>query len=88
MNIVTRLDGDGGVLPMTTITLSRSNLKSLLVQLDSVAGTRETAQIMRRTEENGLLIVIAEENDTHYGDDRVAGISDGSDVRWLVSLGN
>lgn len=79
MNLVTRLDGGIAGAPLTAVTLSRSNLEGLLQQLDDVQGTREPAQIMRRTE-RGLIIVVAEEDAEHYGE-RAPGISDGSDVR-------
>lgn len=72
--------GPVGEFGFLTITLSRRNLEGLLVQLDNVRGKEgDAAQIMRRID--GLtLLVVAEENDAHYGD-RHVGVSDGSDRR-------
>lgn len=58
---------------LITVSLSRRNLEGLLAQLDTNESTSDTSQIMRRDGDT-LLIVVAEENEKHYGD-RPAGAS-------------
>lgn len=58
------------------VSLSRKNLEGLLELLDD---RNETPQIMRRLEDGRMLMVIAEENETHY-EGRVSGASAPSQV--------
>lgn len=62
---------------LTIVTLSRKNLEGLTHQLDH-KGSKDAAQIIRRTKE-GLLIVVAEENKDHY-EDRSSGASSPADM--------
>lgn len=55
-----------------TVSLSRTNLTGLLNQLDDHA---KDAQIIRRTD-LGLLLVHAQEDEDHYVDGRVKGVSE------------
>ncbi len=64
MDIVSTAEG------LTAVSLSRQNLEGLLQQLDE--GANE-AQIIRVTE-RGRLVVVAQEDDAHYGE-RVPGRS-------------
>ena len=58
MDIVSTTSG------LTAVSLSRQNLEGLLQQLDEGASQ---AQIMRAIDD-GRLVVIAQEDDVHYGD--------------------